>query len=180
MQAMGNLSHKHKLTARTSAEVVEGVDLLLARRRFSAVKFRGRKIGKESLAGAVMLEFLQLPEPDHLAILERRLPQLEAQIEAGQDVETPPVDGRLVQLSYGRLASIGPQSTSPAGPIVLLKTFDAAPHLTLPLAHISIRAARHASEKNPHNRRMGAGSPRTTRVRPPRGAGAGETMHEHD
>jgi len=24
MQAMGNLSHKHKLTARTSAEVVEG------------------------------------------------------------------------------------------------------------------------------------------------------------
>lgn len=117
VEGMGKLTNAHKLTARTSPEVVEGVGALLARRPFTAYKFLGRKLGIEGLLGAVMLEFLDRPECDQVAVLDSWLSELEEQVRRGDPAQKhgpesvrmppPPITGELTPVDRPREPSPG-------------------------------------------------------------------------
>jgi hypothetical protein len=87
---MGKMSYSNRITVRTSAQVYEGVNVLLARRLFQDMKFRGRKLGAEGLVGAVLLDFLAKSEAEQLALIRERLPELEDQVESADEPTTEP------------------------------------------------------------------------------------------
>jgi hypothetical protein len=90
---MGKLSYDHRITLRTSADVVERLGVAVARMQRLALKFGGRKLGIEGLVGAVILDFLSRTEAEQRAILGVRLPELEAQLGLGKDEPaSPPAD----------------------------------------------------------------------------------------
>lgn len=85
---MGRLTNHHKLTVRTSADVVESVSLLAVRYQRAGLKFQGRVVSIEGLVGAVLMDFLAKSPDEQRAIVERWLPGLEAAI-----AQAPPPDG---------------------------------------------------------------------------------------
>lgn len=101
MVRMGELTNRYKLTARTAASVVEGVDTLIARLRRRGYQFRGRKLGVEGLVGAVVLDFLSWPEARQKELLERQIPALEALLDAQPDV---PDEADDPQAGHGQTA----------------------------------------------------------------------------
>lgn len=81
MPGMALISYENRIVARTSPDVMEGLGVLLARLQRLGWKFGGRKIGQEGLVGAAMLEFLSMSEAEQVAILGRRIPELERQLD---------------------------------------------------------------------------------------------------
>lgn len=70
MIGMG-LSHDHKVTARTSAEVAEGVRALALRQRSRGIKFGAKAIGLETVVSCALLALLDLSDADQDAVIDR-------------------------------------------------------------------------------------------------------------
>ncbi len=82
MPLMARLAYSNRITVRTSADVVERLNVALSRFQRAGVKFGGRKLGLQGLVGSVLLDFLDRTDADQLATLMARLVELEAQLDA--------------------------------------------------------------------------------------------------
>jgi hypothetical protein len=83
------LSNDHKVTARTSAEVAQGLRYVVVRQQARGLKFGIKRIGIEGVIGAVLLEFLARPEHEQSAIIDRWLPELGAQVGGDYAADAP-------------------------------------------------------------------------------------------
>ena len=79
MPAM-SLSSENKLTARTSAEVDQGVRQVVLRQQARGLKFGPKKIGIEGVVGCLLLEILARTDEEIDGIIDRWLPTLGDQI----------------------------------------------------------------------------------------------------
>jgi hypothetical protein len=84
------LSNDHKVTARTSAEVAQGLRYVVVRQQARGLKFGIKRIGIEGVIGAVLLEFLARPEHEQNAVIDRWLPELGAQVGGDYATDAPP------------------------------------------------------------------------------------------
>jgi hypothetical protein len=102
MSCMARLSDKNKLSARTARQIVVGVKSLLAKLEGKEYEYRGRGPSIEGLVGAVVLDFLERPEAEKLALLRTRLPEVEAML------KDPTIQVRIGNPSLTREQLIGP------------------------------------------------------------------------
>jgi hypothetical protein len=91
------LSHDFKLAARTAPEIYEVVNHLVLRAAADGVKFRRRKIGVEAAVNAILLDFLDKPEAERLAVLVRNVSRFETLMEDDGRANGPGVGSRVDQ-----------------------------------------------------------------------------------
>lgn len=75
-----SLSHKHKVTARTSPQNARGIRDLVVRQAARGLKFGQRAIGIEGVMGCLLLDFLERSEEEQDAVIDRWLEVLENQV----------------------------------------------------------------------------------------------------
>lgn len=90
MGPMRKLSQQHKIPGRSLPEIVGRFDALVSRQQnHVGRKFGERKVSAEAIANSLVLYFMDLPNADQDAILDRYLPDL----------------GRLLKTEPGQIAT---------------------------------------------------------------------------
>jgi hypothetical protein len=83
MQRMA-LSHRNRITVRTSPEVLEALDHALSRLQRAGVRFRGRKVGIEAFVNAALLDFMDLDEGPMRERVVGKIAELEKQLDQAE------------------------------------------------------------------------------------------------
>lgn len=104
----------HKLTqdirysVRTSPEIYEKFNNLMASLTATGAKFRRRKLTTEAAINAVLIALLDFPEQDQATLIRKHLPRFEANLKGVELDKTRPED---IETTETRPVSKSPRST---------------------------------------------------------------------
>lgn len=94
-QAMTKRTSEFNVQARSTSEIVEGLEVLRVRARAAGVKSNGRKLSSEAMVNAIILAFLDLPKDRQIAALTSYVPVFEGQFGEAADQEPEPAVNTL-------------------------------------------------------------------------------------
>lgn len=76
---MAKRTSEFNVQARSTAPIVEGLEVLRVRARAAGVKSNGRKLSSEAMVNAILLAFLDLPREKQIEALTSYVPVFEGQ-----------------------------------------------------------------------------------------------------